>query len=248
MFSLLTACISCYADTHLKFFPLCRLCSESLSLCPPLCPNCASPLCISQKQCTRPWISNTQIQSYSARYLLLDRSYEVLKTWKKRRGPIFDRIVLNLDDLKIEFPHVEAIVPIPQHFYRAWKLRGSPSEVLSQKLSKKHRTPIIKALNLATLQSPQIKRQAQLTLVERIQNPIRYEIRLGCKKLKSVLLVDDFMTTGHTLKSAAQLLRTRLGVREVHVFCLGIRAPHLHFESKQRTDLMNSIRKTISIC
>lgn len=56
-----------------------------------------------------------------------------------------------------------------------------------------------------------------------MENPLRFkaiESRIG--GLTQVILVDDFMTSGRTIKAASQALG-KAGIGRVDVFCLGVR-------------------------
>jgi predicted amidophosphoribosyltransferase len=225
-------CIAC--ETNLQkgidnaSFPLCALCSQNLLNCPELCSNCASPICPTQNQgCTRPWIQNSLIGGFSARYLLLPPTYQVLKKWKTRRGRLFDHQILKsspqlLHQWKIFQPHL--VVPIPQRFHRAWKMRGSRAEIIAQWVG--HELQIPKLTVLKTSDFTQ-KRQAEMPLTERFQNSIRFLANSNSCQNKNVILVDDFMTTGHTIKQAAHQLKLA-GASQVHVFCLGVRTFRSH--------------------
>jgi predicted amidophosphoribosyltransferase len=231
-------CISCQMGldprTDQDSFPLCQTCLQSLIDCPPLCRHCGSPLCATQptEKCLRPWIQHSEIQSYSARYLLNEAGYVVLRKWKIQRGTLFDRRLLtshaNLTQTWQTFG-ANAVVPIPQRYHRAWKMRGSRAEIIAHWVSQESQLPLLKILKPIQRQSFQ-KRQAELNLEHRLQNKIQFEpIRLQ-NPPKRVILVDDFMTTGHSLRQAATCLLSA-GVEEVHAFCLGIRLPRFDVQS-----------------
>ena len=70
--------------------------------------------------------------------------------------------------------------------------------------------------------------QASLTRAQRLRN-LRHSFavnpgHLSLLKNRCVLLVDDVMTTGATLHTAAQVLRQAGGAREVHA-CVLARTP-----------------------
>ena len=233
MFISLCRCIACESTLSQQdkgAFPLCLLCISSLQDCPSLCPNCASPACLLNGglSCSRPWIHRPQIHSYSARYLLFKNTYQVLKRWKSRRGLLFDRKVLISNDSLLETWRsfeAEAVVPIPQRFERAWKMRGSRSELIANWVGSQLKLPICSLLNVPTALTNQ-KRQAELNLQQRLQNSIRFIVPYPELSIpKRVILVDDFITTGHTLGQAALVLLNS-GVEEIHAFGLGVRTPN----------------------
>lgn len=223
MLSILFKCISCGLGPQRSSFPLCETCFQSLVPCPRLC-SCGSPIC-PETGCDRPWAQNAAIQSYRARYALIEPGYTVLKRWKKSGGRIFDRRILNPDSSilgSLKGFGLQVIVPIPQRVSRAWTLRGSPAEKIARWIGRKLDVPVSFLLKVDSRNSR--FRQAELPIQERLANRFRFEVeqRLLSAAGSRVLLVDDFMTTGHTLRIAARALST-YGIHQIHVFCLGLR-------------------------
>ena len=180
------------------------------------------------KECLHPWSEPGLIQSYTAQYLLIGQCYQIFKRWKLHHGLLFDRKVLkpNLEIReRLNQFQTEAIVPIPQEFSRSWDLRGSRALRIAECLSPQTRLPVLPIL-LASPKSPTRKRQAELSMRERLANPIRFEINEALLRTRPMptrlILVDDFLTTGHTVRQAARALKSR-GVQSIHIFCLGLR-------------------------
>jgi predicted amidophosphoribosyltransferase len=176
-------------------------------------------------------VHHPNITSYSARYLLIEPGYTVLKKWKTQRGLLFDRQILkSTPALRSHWREIQAnaVVPVPQNYSRSWKMAGSRAEQIARWVSQETQVPTFKLLEVH--RSFQNKRQAELPFVERIQNhhPF-YAEETNLKALKKIILVDDFMTTGRTLQQAAKVLKNS-GVGEIHVFCLGSRAFRLNSE------------------
>jgi len=73
--------------------------------------------------------------------------------------------------------------------------------------------------DLVKTQGVRGKRQAELDSWTRLQNEMDFN---AWKTANNVVLVDDFITTGHTVREAARSLKMS-GVRTVHVFGLGAR-------------------------
>jgi predicted amidophosphoribosyltransferase len=242
MWKFLIACISCKnrmsSELDSQSFPLCRICQRSLIRSPPLCHKCGGPHCRQNvpPECLRPWRSEShpRIDSYSARYLLLNSGYQVLKKWKMHGGPLFDRQVLQSDDSLVTLwreEKADGVVPIPQYFHRSWKLKGCRTETIARWVSEQIQIPVIQALQFRYLSMNRRKRQAQLGLKERLQTPSRFLANSEiCLQKKRVILVDDFMTTGRTLNQAAQVLKSA-GAESVHVFCLGLRVLRLNSDA-----------------
>jgi len=252
LLTLLFRCISCHSgfspSEDLSSFPLCQTCLQRLGDCPVLCKNCGSPHCPSgyPSDCLRPWVHHSAIHSYSARYLLFESGYRVLRKWKTQRGSLWDQQILQAPTSLLstwQSFSAEAIVPIPQPYSRAWTMRGSRAEILAKWVSYETRLPILPLLKSTEFTSLR-KRQAELKLEERLQNPFRFKTVYVPKPPKRVILVDDFMTTGHTIRRAASHLLS-LGVDKLHVFCLGVRPTQLHLQSHPH--LVKSLRRTIPI-
>lgn len=238
LFEWMLRCIVCSegigSESAEKAFPLCQACHETLFPCPILCPECGGPACRAggaiEPNCKRPWVRSDGIDSFSGLYLLLNSEFKVLRKWKTQGGLAFDRCVLisnpQLKKTWQEF-QPQAVIPIPQHFGRAWKLRGSPAERISNWVSAELGIPTLQALHPPSFSiSGHVSRQTSRSVVERFETPIRFSLRSSFQKspLKRVILVDDFMTTGRTLTQAAVLLKSA-GVEQIQAFCLGVRAP-----------------------
>lgn len=232
----LTLCIACDAEAPtFQSFPLCSLCKDSLL------PSPASS--------RSPSVPHQWIDSQYPLFQLTDSGYRTLRRWKSRRGPIFDRAVLNqVDRAKLDlfmtrreefagYEHeripFEAVVPMPQSYARSWKMGGSPADILAGWVSKEWALPRLRLLRKSTvkmtsqipgLKNSSGKRQAELSGWERAQTKLNFTVDSRQKPLRSVLLVDDFSTTGHTLSEAAKALRLA-GYSQVHSLCLGIRSP-----------------------
>ena len=248
MLSLFLICIACQGEvTDRASLPLCGPCLESLVTAPDLCPNCAGLTCEKDK-CLRPWISHPAIDAFHARYLCIEPGYRVLKRWKVTQGRALDKQILKPDSrIGPLVRGVDLITWIPQARARSWMLGACPAEKIarwSASLGQAHastsadadagkthphlahfkNSPPARSLLMPARDPKQNRRQAELKMHERMANRIRFEWDEYADPVagKSILLVDDFMTTGRTLGSSAQLLRSR-GALSVQTFCLGVR-------------------------
>jgi predicted amidophosphoribosyltransferase len=217
--------------------PLCAVCAESLIPCPELCPVCGSPIC-GQGDCLRPWAPLGPLESLHAAYLFIGQGHEVLKAWKFKPGPLLDRRVLRMEGpLKERLRSLElrAIVTMPQRFERSFQLKGSPSFRIAQWVSRELDLPVMPLLRLDG--APSV-RQTGSAADARFGNRARFKaVR---KPDGPILLVDDFMTTGHTLRKAA----LALGGHGLHAFCLGLRLRGL---KQKRNHLGESMRGAVAI-
>lgn len=118
------------------------------------------------------------------------------------------------DWLRAETPfameHYDALIPIPQHWFRRLALRYNPAEALAVGLSTAFRCTIEPRWLHRTRWTP---KQGMKTIAERLENmhrafaiPKKYATRAHGKRF---LLVDDVMTSGATLDQAAWALKSQ---------------------------------------
>ena len=96
---------------------------------------------------------------------------------------------------------------------------GSPADKIARWVAKETKVPLSTSLEILLKE----KRQAELTIHERLKNRIEFEAKEDLTG-KRILLVDDFVTTGKTTHAAAEAL-TKAGAAQIHLFSLGIRPP-----------------------
>ncbi len=107
---------------------------------------------------------------------------------------------------------IDAIVPVPLHRMREWERTFNQAELLSREVSRLKGLPLWQPLRKIRPTPPQsllsgAARRANLT------GSFRYTGNVSTPK--SVLLVDDVVTTGATLEECARVLRSA-GVRRVY--------------------------------
>ena len=240
-------CCICPENASQGSFPLCSACKEALFNAPSLCPTCggvgtdcsaqmenqtrpaSTPWDLGSTTCARPWRQVRGISSYSARYLMITDTHQVLRQWKKLGGILFSKQILSSSDsLVSEWKNFgpDLIVPIPQDFRRKWKMSGSRTEEISRWVSGQLKTPWANLLKI----NPK-KNQAKLDVWDRMRNGNRFELKISplAGEFKKVILVDDFVTTGKTMRDAAQILLSS-GVKSIHCFSLGIRPDRSHLK------------------
>ena len=108
--------------------------------------------------------------------------------------------------------HTEAIVPVPLHKRREWERTFNQAQILSLEVSRLTGLPLWQPLRKIKPTPPQsllsgTARRANLA------GTFQYKAS-GDQVPKSVLLIDDVVTTGATLEECARVLRTA-GVRKV---------------------------------
>lgn len=118
----------------------------------------------------------------------------------------------------------DAIVPIPQHWFRRLARRYNQASTLGERLAKVTGLPVRETL---LRRGRWTQKQGMKTISERRENLVgAFEVpKVETVRYRSFLLIDDVMTSGATLQEAARVLR-RAGARQVDavVFARGINA------------------------
>lgn len=126
---------------------------------------------------------------------------------KTLAGPLADLLARALP-LEERF---DAIVPVPLHWLRQWRRGFNQSELLARALARRTGVPVVKALSRARW----TRAQAGLSNHARRRN-VTKAFRARPMDGRSVLLIDDVMTTGSTVAACALALK-RAGARRVVV-------------------------------
>lgn len=191
-----TYCVGCGRFGHY----ICQKCIKHLE-----------PVVIQPHFCTQ----NSAI-SWHAIYAYQHPLDELIKTMKYSE---VTPIALQLAQLAYQaFPNwsPQICTAVPMHPAKQ-KMRGfNQAELLAQQLALLLKIPYRQLLRKTHLTHS----QASLDRVKRLeQNQKQLFVPLHNTISKSVLLVDDVITTGTTMQSCAHVL---LGARARHVFCLGL--------------------------
>lgn len=114
---------------------------------------------------------------------------------------------------RTEFPaSIKAVVPVPLHRNREWTRTFNQAEILAIQIAKLWDLPVWCALKKVSRTKPQSSLSGS-TRRSNLQNVFKF--RNNKRKVKSVLLVDDVITTGSTLNECARVLRMN-GVRRIY--------------------------------
>ena len=217
-------CLSCRSKSLLPR-PLCNYCEESMIPCPPLCSTCGSPEC--GALCVRPTVSLLPLSSVSGCFLALGQCYIILKQWKKCKSAMLTRWLKHsvLENYQRKAPNTRTkwICPIPSDSARAWHLGRNPAFEIAkwiQEIEGDHAT-IVPSLELFYS-----SHQAQRGSFERRLDHERFIWSRSVdfeKSPEEIILVDDFWTTGRTLRNAGRVLSKVLPGISLHGVVLGLR-------------------------
>lgn len=179
--------------------PFCRFCDNWLQKRDIFCDLCSEEI--------QPVVSDfIQVKKYNIP-ILSASSYEnpikklvVSKLWSDRTSAlqlgelIWQKTVIS----NLEFDY---IVPIPLHWTRYLKRGYNQAEVIAKVLSKKSNKPVLNILKRSkrTLFQSFLSKQDRLKNVENVFS-LNKKIDLADRK---ILIVDDLLTTGATIKAAS---------------------------------------------
>lgn len=206
-----------YLRKGLSYLIPCQLCDSVPTLHSRLCQDCWHQL---------PWLKNT-VQRHELDILAachyaypLDRMLQQFKYEQKLhfRYPL----AAILGELRL--PRVQAIVPMPISSARLIERGYNQSLVLAKRLAQQHHIPIWQPMMRAEQHS-----QKGLTRLERLEN-IEQQFQPVAdlkQRFKRVLILDDVVTTGSSLKALQQAMREYLGCEKIIPVCLSAAQPNL---------------------
>lgn len=198
--------------------PVCETCALTLKrIAKPLCIRCGDPfpehwrvrICPDCRTRRSPVTRIRSVFYYEglAQQMIRDAKYK-----RKARPLRFFAEQLFLFFCSEWTAPIDAIVPVPLHRMREWERTFNQAEILSREVSRLTGLPLWQPLRKIKPTPPQsllsgTARRANLAGTFRLDGSVSAP--------KSVLLIDDVVTTGATLEECARILRTA-GVRKVH--------------------------------
>ncbi|MBL1320639.1 MAG: ComF family protein [Methylophaga sp.] len=195
---------------------LCQACSEQLPLLGHACPRCASPL--QQTMLCGHCLNKPPEQ---------DASFSLFRY----RSPI-DRLIVDLkyhdtlvlsqffatqmaEQLK-KRPLPQLLIPIPLHPRRLRERGYNQSLELAKQLSKQLNIPVRHDILMRIKDTPP---QASLPFAER-KNNMKKAFQINNTNIPNhIALIDDVLTTGHTVNFAAKVLH-EMGVKTIEVWTI----------------------------
>lgn len=221
-------CLHCQVALSKNHLIICDACRSQITFNrPPFCPRCSrhmeephpSNCC---KQCRKHDFAFDQAWGIC---LYNEHMRQLLHLFKyqnkiRLRFLFHDFIFFFLCNYPVPVNKFQGILPIPLHKIKLRERGYNQSELLAEKLSSVFRIPLI-AKNLIRIRAT--KTQATLNEKERWTN-VKDAFRIKQSqeiKGRSLLIVDDLMTTGATVCAASQALKNA-GAKNVSVLTLAI--------------------------
>ena len=147
---------------------------------------------------------------------------KALQTFKYKNGlalvDTFSRFLIEFIERNFDMKNIDAIIPMPLHPVKLRQRGFNQSQLLAVPISKRYGVPIsTSALKKVRYTPP----QSGLDRTSRLRNPANaFRVKKNTPlKGKSVLLLDDVYTTGATIKSAVDALRSA-GISQIRVLTL----------------------------
>ena len=206
---------------------LCDHCAEEINFIKqPYCYKCGHPL---QEENTKEKMLCAGCLKNKRSFYRLSRSAVIYDSSSKNiilSFKFFDRTenanllaaMLKIAGKDIFSEGADWIVPVPLHYTRLIKRKYNQSALLAQKLSEMTAIPYN---NLALVRSRKTKPQVEVSGKERITNVKNaFSIKDSAPiKGKRIILIDDIITTGSTVKECALVLK-KAGAKSVDILTI----------------------------
>jgi len=175
------------------------------------CTRCASPLPDPKSPCgrcknngLRPFARIARLSTYEL------TTKELIHAIKYRhRWATVDRLVDRLvqrESVQSIMKDANVLVPIPRHYFRSVSRGFNQAELIAHRLSKRFRIPVVKALRRRRATESQTAFHSREARIKNMRDVFEL-IDDDSLRAKRVVLVDDVMTSGATLRSAAREIR-----------------------------------------
>ena len=112
--------------------------------------------------------------------------------------------------------HAEMLLPVPLHWFREYRRTYNQSYLLSEYVSSRYGIPICRDLLIRTRPTPQQKLLDEKQRRRNLKGAFRAAPE--CKG-RSIVLIDDVITTGSTLSECARTLK-KAGAYRVYAACV----------------------------
>jgi ComF family protein len=189
---------------------------------PPFCWHCDDPATLSQPLCSS-CVKLLEILPPADPLVTFEGegpAWTLIKTLKSGKAPRLAEGLagyMALHYLKSDLPLPDFIVPVPQSLHRSLQVGYNPSLLLAQHLGKTLDLPVVQLL----------KRKRQLFCQMKVDREHRYLLSAESFQLKqrmpiaekTILLVDDIIGTGATLRACCQRLYEGFPLKVIKMAC-----------------------------
>lgn len=186
---------------------------------PPYCSNCLEALTHAGEYEPEP-----PFQSAFAKYWMIGSSRRLLTSWKFSGRSSIHKLMLCETETERSFfekHRFNLLVAIPSSHERSWQRIGNSAARVCETLSRRYRVPTGALFETSEDQT----HQTGLGRMARVENQITVQLRKNVNVFgRRICLVDDFFTTGSTLKAYGNVLNA-LGVNVLSSYVLGLRPP-----------------------
>jgi len=215
--SFINQCILCNSKSN-TLSGICLPCTKDLPWLKSCCEVCAIPLPSNSKaivcaECQKKPPSYTKVTALFEYAFPIDRIIGQIKYDKKPQF-IGHLALLAVEHVSIT-DSIDCLLPIPMHPLSQFKRGFNQAELLATEMARLLNIPIARHCLKKVINTPQ---QMSLPRASRIQNQ-KGVFQCNTTNFKSVLLIDDVMTTGATLEAASQCLE-KSGVENIYAFVL----------------------------
>lgn len=203
-------CVHCDEKAKSSKFALCSTCFASLEM---IHPKERCPKCFSEKEDTSYFCKKCRdyplgLEGVAAVFESIGAFKSLFKEWKMCHRPNLAQglaAFMALQLTELSWPSFDLIIPIPQTLLRKVSLGFNPSFLLAKELGKLLSIPVYSCLK----KKIGYPLQTRLSWEERQKlSPFVFEYRRGVDiTCKTILIVDDLIGTGATLKTAALHLK-----------------------------------------
>ena len=205
-------CPKCFAKITFIAYPFCEICGKMLD-------NSYNTVADSKLLCETCEKYHRSFDKARALFLYDEISkYVIMKIKKHADNTVANTCckMLVLRHMNI-FAQADYIVPVPSHWSRILKRGYNPADIISIELSKISKIPVLKLLKRIR----KTEYQKGKSIQERFENVDNAFVYAGKKNVsgKSIILVDDVMTTGATLHECSKALKTHSRGK---IFCITI--------------------------
>lgn len=185
-----------------------------------ICPNCRSQLNFLKTPATTPSLKKVYFDSAHSVLAYEGKVHDWIGSFKFFRQFHVGRTLAGMmSQSRLNWASIDAVTPVPMHFWRHLRRGFNPSAVLAYALAGRVGKPFWTVLKKQRHTKPQTKLSREARL-ENIKGTFLVSKRARKKIVgKNLLLIDDVLTTGATTNECAKALK-KAGAQKVVVLTL----------------------------